>query len=769
MNPVKSGVGLAAVILVALSACNTDPRVACKRYVDNGNKYFERGKYKEASLLYRRGLAKDAKSADAWYRLGLTNLKLVLNSEARRDFARAADLDPANTDALVNLGELNLLFFAADPPSNRAALADLKDVTARLLKRNRQSFDGLRFSAEIALLEHDLKTAIQKFDQANRVRPGQPEVVLSLAQALLVDRQDERAEQLAADFIARHKNYGPIYDLLYAAYLRTGRAALADQILKTKVDNNPAEGAFLMQLADHYYKTGRHAEMDSIIGRLTARPDAFRDTRRQVGDFYVRIHEFDAALRQYRLGQLENPNSKRIYQKKIAELLAEQGKFTEAVAVVAELLRKDSQDPEALALDATLLLVQNDSLKVTQAIARLEPLIAKLPGNALLHYNLGRAYLAAGQRIDQARLQFQEALKIDPKYVPARLSLAETELQRGESASAGRYADQVLTVDPSNFAARMIRARALTNMTDYAGAREELSAALRLNPKSADAWFELGQLHLKERRYAEAETTFQALRETGDARWLAGAVDAMIQRDRSADAIRLLASLLDRAPDRPDYRALLASTLFRAGSFAASAAQWQILTEKNPRSAELFLRLGESKAALHDMAGAIAAFQTSRALAPGNASADLDLALTFERAQQYNQARQAYQEVIRKQPDNLTALNNLAYLDADQGVNLDRALAYAQRVRARRPEDPDVIDTMALICIKKNLTDDGLRMLREALTRKPASVSLHLHLALALYQKGDRAMARRELNAALRNKPTPIEETRIKELQAKVG
>ncbi len=191
-------------------------------------------------------------------------------------------------------------------------------------------------------------------------------------------------------------------------------------------------------------------------------------------------------------------------------------------------------------------------------------------------------------------------------------------------------------------------------------------------------------------------------------------------------------------------------------------------SSQNP-PAELQLRLGQCLAALNNPAAAIAAFQKARELAPYDAAPDVNLGIAYERLERSEDARRAYQEAIRKHPDNLTALNNLAYLDADRGVNLDQALAYAQRVRAKRPDDPNVLDTLALICIKKNLTDDGLRMLRDAVSRKPDSATLRLHLALALYQKGDRAQARQEIDAARRNKPTSKEQSQIKELLAKVG
>ena len=78
-------------LLFLLAACNTDPKAASRRYVDNGNKYFTRGKFKEASIMYRRALNKDARYGEAWYRLGLTDMQLGIPSEAARAFSRARD------------------------------------------------------------------------------------------------------------------------------------------------------------------------------------------------------------------------------------------------------------------------------------------------------------------------------------------------------------------------------------------------------------------------------------------------------------------------------------------------------------------------------------------------------------------------------------------------------------------------------------------------------------------------------------------------------
>src|SRR5437660_10192572 len=97
-----------------LAACNTDPKAASKKYVDNGNKYFNRGKYKEASIMYRRALAKDARYGESWYRLGLGNFQLGVPREAIRALTREHELDPANSDAAGKLADLEVLFYIAN-------------------------------------------------------------------------------------------------------------------------------------------------------------------------------------------------------------------------------------------------------------------------------------------------------------------------------------------------------------------------------------------------------------------------------------------------------------------------------------------------------------------------------------------------------------------------------------------------------------------------------------------------------------------------------
>jgi tetratricopeptide (TPR) repeat protein len=773
MSKKRAGLFVVASVLGLLAGCSFDPKVAAKKYVVNGNKYYDRSKYKEASIMYRRALSKDMRNTDAWYRLGLTNMKLTLYPEARRDFSRAIETDTqrTNVDAIVKLGDIDLVYYVADSRGNKALLTDLKDLTQQLLKRDPKSFDGLRFSGYIALFEKDLKTAIQKYEAANQVKPDQPEMLLALVQALFGDNRPDEALKYANGLIERQKTYGPMYDLVYYYDVRTNHPQEGEELLKKKMQNNPGQPLYYLQLAFHYYMTNRKDEMTATLARLTSDPKTFPEAHMQVGDYYLRIRDFPSALQNFELGQKENGKNKRAYQKKMVEVLGTQGKYDQASKIVTDLLKQDSKDPEVVAMHATLLLATGDRKQIKTVIAELQPLVSKMPGNATLHFNLGRAYMASGdiQSSDQARMQFLEALKIEPRYVPARLALAESYLMRNESAKAVQTADELIAMDQTNLTALLIRSSGLMNMRENVKAREEMTLASKMYPKSNDVRFQLGQLNFIERRFPEAEADFTALMQANDPRGLPGIMESKVNQGQWNQAIKFADDQLRQAPDRDDYRLALAKIYYRAGKYPECAAEYQKLIAKNPKSAELYVRFGEAKLSAGDTNAGVEAFKKAKEVDPTDPAPSLRLAILYDNQGRHDEARKCYEDALKIRPDDPTALNNLAYLKADDGVDLDQALAYAQRARDKMPNDLNVRDTVALIYVKKNLTDDSLRMLRELVSQKPDSPTFHLHLAMALYQKGDRPTAKKELEAALRNKPSEREQSEIKQLMAKVG
>src|SRR5664280_308722 len=85
-------VAVILAVLVGLASCGRDPNVVKKHYLESGNKYFDKGRYKEASIQYRNALKRDPKYGPAYYKLALVNLKTGEVAAAVSALSRAKEL-----------------------------------------------------------------------------------------------------------------------------------------------------------------------------------------------------------------------------------------------------------------------------------------------------------------------------------------------------------------------------------------------------------------------------------------------------------------------------------------------------------------------------------------------------------------------------------------------------------------------------------------------------------------------------------------------------
>jgi Flp pilus assembly protein TadD len=154
---------------------------------------------------------------------------------------------------------------------------------------------------------------------------------------------------------------------------------------------------------------------------------------------------------------------------------------------------------------------------------------------------------------------------------------------------------------------------------------------------------------------------------------------------------------------------------------------------------------------------------------PNDPEPPLLLGMIAEQQGAIQRAVVQYEKVLEVDPNHAIALNNLAYLLAETTADLDRALSLVQKARSQRPDDPNIADTLAWIYIKRNLNDSAIQILDPVIAKHPKVALWRYHLGLALFQKGDRARARQELETALRSNPSNEDRQRIRDLLSKAG
>jgi tetratricopeptide (TPR) repeat protein len=749
-----------------LASCSRDPKVQAQRYLENGNKFYNKTKYKEASIMYRRALQKDLRFGEAYYRLGLAEWKLAAFGDAARAFRRAFELQPKNVDAAAKLADLYMIGSTQDPINSRRMLSEAHELTDRILELDANSYEGHRLAGQLALIENDPAKAAAELGAAYRIQPDDA-LATAYFRALVSNKQMAQAEALAREVIARSKDFAPMYDVLYSTYMTANRIADASEVMKEKVANNPTQGTFLLQLAAHYYVTKQQAEFEQAIQRL-GDEKAFPDGHMLAGDFFFfRARNFERARQQYDAGVRAFPSDHAAYQKRIVELLATQGRNQEANEVIATLLMESPNDSDAIAMRAALMLQTGNRDQVNQATNDLQALVTKNSENHLLRYNLARALLAKGD-VEQARLQLEAAIKIRPDFIIAREMLARVYLAKGDYAKALKEADDTIALNSRDLPAHLIRSSALIGIGEKDKAREEIALIDRLAPDNPDARYQAGYLAWDSKDFKRAEQLFGELYRSNpkDPRGLMGIVETLASQNQLPQAIKQLEEVIAKEPERRDLRLALANLYVRDQRYDDAIAIYQFLLKSDPKSGDLLYRLGETQRRKGDVNTAIETFRRAGQAVPSDPRPLLQLGLLMDGTGRREQAKPLYEQILKIQPDHPIALNNLAFIKAEEGIDLDEALSMAQRARQKMPDSTYIKDTLGWIYIKKNLSEDAVRTFKDLIKEDPNNPSFRYHYGMALLQKGDKPSARRELEAALKNNPSKDDANKIRQLLA---
>src|ERR1035441_7406892 len=744
-------------VLVGLASCSRDPNVVKKHYLESGNKYFDKGRYKEASIQYRNALKRDPKYGPAYYKLALVSLKTSDIGGAVSSLRRAVELIPVDQpdhwDSVVKLTEIYL----AVAKGEKQYMDEVDKFIAELLKRDPNSFDGHRLVGDLnyykateaykkaAEAEKNkyveegkqrrqeglafLDAAAAEYRKADSLKPGQQGGSMQLARALAAKGDFAGSETLYRRVIAKDKTYQYAYTELYRMFLFQNKPGDAEQVLKLAFDNNPKQYGFLTLLATHYFGLQRHDEMVGVLNTIKNHAKDFDQAYLTVGDFYLRTGDGDSAIREYKEGIAKDVKKKATYQKRVIEVLMRQGKRSEAAEINSQILKEDPKDNDARGLAASFLLDKGD---IAKALAELQAVVTRAPDNPVSRYNLGRAHVARGE-FEQARQQFQKAIELKPNYVLARLDMAKLQVARGEFDAALRSAEAVLTIDKGNVNARLIESAAMMGLKKFGDSHVMLDTMLKTNPGSPDVLFQLGVVNLAEKRYKEAEDAFRRAYQLNpaDSRGLMGIVETDMAQNKADEALKLLQSESDKAPGRIDLLLSLANVAVRAGKYDFAIQTYDrmlVLTDKSLKAGDIYMRIGE----------------------------------TYRRKGDANNA-------IKMEPNNAIVLNNLAYLLAETGGDLNDALTKVQRAKQIRTDLPEISDTLGWIYLKKGLADNAIDVFKDLVAKEPHHATYRYHLGMAYSQKGDKTKAMEQLKEALKYSPKSDEKEKIQQLITKLG
>ncbi|MFZ2641742.1 MAG: tetratricopeptide repeat protein [Verrucomicrobiia bacterium] len=145
----------------------------------------------------------------------------------------------------------------------------------------------------------------------------------------------------------------------------------------------------------------------------------------------------------------------------------------------------------------------------------------------------------------------------------------------------------------------------------------------------------------------------------------------------------------------------------------------------------------------------------ARSAAP-EISADLkplvDEARDLFSQKKFEEAAVKYREILKRDPENLFGLSNLAVIRFQQD-RLEEAEHLLNRAIQIAPNDAYSHATIGIIYFKQERTDDAIEELTRALKLNPGNVEAHNYLGIACWKKGWRSAAEQELRRAIEMRP----------------
>ncbi|HEX4750121.1 MAG TPA: tetratricopeptide repeat protein [Bryobacteraceae bacterium] len=780
---------LAAILLS--SACTQSPQ----KLVEAGNRYHANKKYTEASILYQKAIAKDKTNAEAYYREGLNLLDSGDLQGAMSYLRRAIDLKPSNTDAETKLAELCLIVYSKYPTKAQNYLVDAGDLVNKINKAQPNSFDGARLQGLLDLAHNEPEKAVEEFQKANQIKPHSPEVINWYAETLYNLKRPEKAEALEQDMIAHDPKWGPAYDFLFLLYSRTGQKDKAKAILEQRVKADPTSAVGIQNLANYQVLNGDYPAGEATINRLMSDPKAFPNRYEMVGDFYFRTKKYDQAQKAYEEGAKQDPKNAVTYKERLVSLDEATNKRDDALNLARNVAKDNPKNVQANEMYAGLLLQTGTKDGVAKSVTELKDLLKANPNDPLLHLDMARAYFDTNDR-DKSLNEAQEAMQQEVKVADAahrsprvgvvengRILTGRIYEDRGQHAKALEQANLVLQVDPRNPDARLIRDRAMVGMGQADQALPDLEALVQQSPQLGAARLELATLYLSRRAFDKATAQYEQFSKDypKDPRGVVGLQDVKMLQGKADEAIAGVKAVLDKQPNDLQLRYQLAAFQTQAGAlivakdrnrakqyFEDAAANYKEILKTTTNSADVWLRLGIIQRELQQYDAALASFQQAATADPHNSAPALNEAMLLEALGKKKEAMAAYNKVLGIDPENPLAMNNVAFLNAQDGVNLDQAKTMAEKAKRRFPNNPEISDTLGFVYYKKSLNGEALQIFKDLVAAHQDNPLFHLHFAMALEKSGNKQAARDEAQKALQLSQ-PAQQGQIKSFLNQLG
>lgn len=320
---------------------------------------------------------------------------------------------------------------------------------------------------------------------------------------------------------------------------------------------------------------------------------------------------------------------------------------------------------------------------------------------APLHCNLGKAFVKMG-RDNDARQEYETALRIDPQCREALLGLGELELQIGELQQSLEHLLKAADLQFQDNNVHTLLARLFNRRGDKESAEIELNLT-RAYPRAAPPRDEI-------RARAQKEAVGN----------IAVADRARLYFDKRMyrESEELYRRVIAQQSDKASYHLMLGRALAEQGRLQEAITEVETAMAIEGQNSEILSTYGLLLARSGQTDRAIEFFNTALKLNPLSDVTQFYSGMALQRRGDFEQALQAYRNALELNPANAPAHLYLANLLAQQG-DLEQAIMQWRLTLNYDPNQTQALTALVDIYNGKRLYSEKDEFLRQRLQRLP--------------------------------------------------
>ena len=452
----------------------------------------------------------------------------------------------------------------------------------------------------------------------------------------------------------------------------------AEAELKAALAIDPTSEEGVTQLARLYMEEGNNGRAIEVLNSV---PEAKRTSKIYAtqGAIFEQLRDYKHAIAAYqRAATLDKDNIDAL--RGLAQNLANDGQMDAALSAYKSVQSADQQDWQS---SVEISRVYRRMGKLDEAMASLKKAEAMAQESQEIPYEESIVLEAQGK--------FDEAVAILQKLV-ARSTAPAGNYTAGERNNRALFLDRLGSIYKETGRPQQAL-ETFRKMVDLGG------------DEGSRGYQEVIDVYRDQKQWAEAiKTAEEAVKKYPDDKSLKLALALQLADDGKGDqGVELARSTLKGTPEDRD-------TLVFLSNIYGRLKRWKE-AEDSLAEAEKLAGRPEEKGYIQFALGAL-----------------------YERQKKYDQAEQAFRQVLKQDPNNGMTLNYLGYMMADHNMHLEEALTMIKRAVEMDPQNAAYLDSLGWVYFKLGNYDEAENNLRRAVEKQPNDPTIQDHLG-ELYAK----------------------------------